>query len=193
MQTHRGIYNRGYLPHIDLPGLIQHVRFHLAGAIPAHVARMLECRHKRDRIRLTEEVLDRGSPTLRLADFEADIVESALLYFDRVRYDLISWAIMPNHVHVCFRQVSGWPLEKVLHSWKRHSSRAINDSKHSTGRTWERDYYDKAIRTERQLRNTVRYIEQNPVKARLVESPQAWRWSSAWGNRTRWPVFEPEW
>lgn len=188
MQTHRGIYSRGYLPHIDLPDTIQHVRFHLAGALPAHALRLITQRPKEERPGLADEALDQASTRVRLRDYEADVVEAALLYFDGVRYDLLAWVVMPNHVHICFQQSRGWPLAKIVQSWKRHSGRRVNATNQSSGKTWEKDYFDRAIRTEEQLRHTLAYIEGNPVKARLVGRPTDWRWSSAWNNRTRWPV-----
>ena len=39
------------------------------------------------------------------------------------------------------------------------------------------EYFDRAIRTERHFRTTVEYIEHNPVKAGLCESPEDWPWS----------------
>ncbi|QQO52966.1 MAG: hypothetical protein N838_05870 [Thiohalocapsa sp. PB-PSB1] len=33
-RKHRGWYSRGYLPHLDVAGLVQHVTFHLADSLP---------------------------------------------------------------------------------------------------------------------------------------------------------------
>jgi putative transposase len=46
-----------------------------------------------------------------------------------VRYRLLAWVIMPTHVHACFALHPGWPLEKVIFSWKRQSARAINQAR----------------------------------------------------------------
>ncbi len=99
---------------------------------------------------------------------------------------------MPNHVHVCFQEKLGYPLPAVLQSWKGYTARVINLRLNRSGPVWSRDYFDRAVRSELQLRRTIHYIHGNPVKARLVEKPEDWRWSSAWRGRCRWVREEQE-
>jgi hypothetical protein len=44
---------------------------------------------------------------------------------------------------------------------------------------WEEDYFDRYLRDDEHYRRVVRYIENNPTKARLVKAPEDWPWSSA--------------
>ena len=46
------------------------------------------------------------------------------------------------------------------------------------GQFWAEDYYDRYIRDDDHLRIAIEYIEQNPVKARLVADATQWRHSS---------------
>lgn len=48
-----------------------------------------------------------------------------------------------------------------------------------TGRVWQRGYWDRYIRSEQHFRAAVAYDHKSPVKARLVEKPEDWPWSSA--------------
>jgi putative transposase len=106
-------------------------------------------------------------------------VQTALLYFDGQHYRLIAWCIMPNHVHVLIETWPGYPLDKVLHSWKSFTALQANRLLDRTGEFWAREYYDRFIRDERHFAQTVAYIEQNPMKAGLVESAETWPFSSA--------------
>ncbi len=54
------------------------------------------------------------------------MVEAALRYFDGERYQLAAWVVMPNHVHVLLESLPGWPLGKLVQSWKRHTTREIH-------------------------------------------------------------------
>ena len=45
---------------------------------------------------------------------------------------------------------------------------------------WMREYWDRYIRNEGHLHTVIEYIHQNPVKARLCQFPESWRWSSAY-------------
>jgi len=109
----------------------------------------------------------------------ATLVEKALLHFDGERYRLIAWCVMPNHVHVLIETWVGYPLDKVLHSWKSFTAQEANKVLKLTGAFWGREYYDRFMRDERHFAQTVTYIEQNPVKAGLVKSAEAWPFSSA--------------
>ena len=46
---------------------------------------------------------------------------------------------------------------------------------------WHREYWDRFIRNEKHFLDAMTYIHNNPVKARLVQAPEDWPWSSA-GN-----------
>ena len=47
------------------------------------------------------------------------------------------------------------------------------------GTVWEEDYHDRFIRDEDHYANCIRYIEQNPVTAGLVNNCELWDYSSA--------------
>jgi phage gp16-like protein len=47
------------------------------------------------------------------------------------------------------------------------------------GAFWAEDYFDIYMRDAEHERKTVRYIENNPTKAKLVLDPKEWLWSSA--------------
>ncbi len=75
---------------------------------------------------------------------------------------------MPNHVHVLFMQNPQFPLEGVLKAWKTFTARAINRITGRSGTLWQRDYFDRIVRNEEHLTRCIRYIRNNPTKARLA-------------------------
>jgi REP element-mobilizing transposase RayT len=46
-------------------------------------------------------------------------------------------------------------------------------------RVWHREYWDRFMRDERHLQNSIKYIHYNPVTAGLVDCAEAWAWGSA--------------
>ena len=186
---HREWHSRGYLPHFDRPGKVQMITFRLADALPGDVVeflRQLELKiknridlNKRKR-RKVEACLDQGYGSCTLRDEAvATLVENSLLHFDHQRYRLLAWVIMPNHVHALVEIWSGFPLENVLHSWKSYTSHKANRLLNRSGQYWQEEYFDRFIRNQRHYHNAVRYIQMNPVKAGLVNAPEAWPFSSA--------------
>jgi len=195
--THRGWYNRGYLPHCDHPGLLQSITYHLADSLPAAVLQQIGTelrtlppeRQDTERRRRVEAWLDagHGSCVLRLPE-AAECVLDTWRRFAGERYDLIAWVVMPNHVHVLVRVYKGVPLAKVVQSWKSYTGRRIRalteegraGARRPRGqRVWMREYWDRYIRDERHFQMAVDYIHQNPVKARLAGTARGWPWSSA--------------
>ncbi|WPJ97116.1 transposase [Coraliomargarita algicola] len=118
-----------------------------------------------------ERWLDPGSgscalsdPTLRL------IVEGALSHFEGERHAVRSYVIMPNHVHILFQPLSGCLLEDILHTWKSYSSQQIMKTTKHTGEFWSAGYWDRLIRDRTHFERCVRYIRNNPAKAKLNPS-----------------------
>ena len=131
-------------------------------------------------LRGLDALLDAGHGSCMLRDPRlARIAEAALWYFDGRRYRLIAWVIMPNHVHVLIQTLPGHPLSHIVHSWKSFTSKEANALLARTGRFWQPEYFDRAIRDEHHLTTAIRYIHENPVKAGLVASSEDWLFSSA--------------
>ena len=91
-----------------------------------------------------------------------DLISGALQHFHGERYSLDQFVIMPNHVHVLFRPLGDYKLEDILQTWKRYSAREINKLRGVSGNLWQREYWDRLIRTQRQLDWTRSYIQRNP-------------------------------
>jgi REP element-mobilizing transposase RayT len=109
----------------------------------------------------------------------ASVVEAALMHFDGERYRLLSWCVMPNHVHAVIEMVNDRSLGDIVRSWKTFSARQANAQLARSGRFWRADYFDRFMRNEEHLFQTIDYVEQNPVKAKLVTAAGDWAWSSA--------------
>lgn len=177
-------HSRGYLPHCDLPGLLQFVTFRLADSLPADALAGLsgDRDHQHSKI---ETLLDAGYGECWLRQPEiAVIVENSLLNFDGQRYLLLAWCVMPNHVHVLIQTRENWSLSNIVHSWKSYTSNAINRHLGRNGAVWMADYFDRYIRDDFHLAAVIEYIHGNPVKAGLVEDESAWRYSSRSAGRS---------
>jgi len=167
-------YSRGYVPHFDSPEVVQFITFRLADSLPHEALIKLEEEVKLtgdiNKLEYLQEYLDRGygSCSLKIPEI-AILVQDALLFFDNERYKLISWVIMPNHVHLLIEINAGYSMPKVIQSWKGFTARKANQLLGSSGHFWQRDYFDRYIRNEEHYYNTIDYIHDNPVKAGLVE------------------------
>ena len=177
----RGWHERGFLPHYDVPNVTQFVTFGLVDSLPPRLwDRILAAADERERRRRLEAAFDQhcGACHLRRPEIAA-LVEGALHFFHGHRYDLRAWCVMPNHVHVLFH-VTDVPMSEIVDSWKSYTSREANRRLGRAGQQfWHADYFDIYQRDANQEIRTVKYIEQNPCKAKLLVDSRAWPWSSA--------------
>ncbi len=175
-------HSRGYLPHVDRPGLAQMITFRLADSLPSNIVESIAAGStagQQARTRL-ERLLDDGFGAGSLRDARlAEAAEGAPALFDGERHHLFAWCVMPNHVHVMIETRSGHPLAGVVHSWKSYTAKLANKLSGRSGAFWQPEYYDRVIRDERHLAAAISYIEGNPVKAGLAGRPEDWPFSSA--------------
>ena len=186
---HLAWHSRGYHPHLDAAHVTQNITFRLADSVPASLINRWRAAlqggaaaEMHERISKYEDA-GWGACHLRRPEI-ARLVQDALLLFDRTRYRLLEWCVMPNHVHVLIEQVAGVPLHKILQSWKGYTSRRANVILGRRGPFWMREYFDRYVRTAAQLDAVRHYIRWNPVRAGLCDRPKHWPWSSA-GWRAR--------
>lgn len=181
-RPHRGWHERGYLPHFDAGAIVQTVTFRLADSLPREFYEKAAAvaSNEIERAVLLERGIDQGRGDCILSDPKnAENVCGTLHHFDGERYRLLAWVIMPNHVHAMIEQIEGHALSGILHSWKSYSAHAINKARDSSRRVWSPDYFDRYVRDEGHYAHAKYYIEYNPVKARLVQKPEDWAYSSA--------------
>jgi putative DNA methylase len=183
-ETRQAWHSRGYIPHYDAPGLFQLITLRLHDSMPATKLAELNCSYRNltpAQVRnALEDCLDAGSGACYLRDPRvAELAQESLLYFDGERYRLCAWVIMPNHVHVLAQFIAEYPVAKVVHSWKSFIANQANKLLGRNGAFWHREYFDRFIRNDEHYRNAVKYVEWNPVKARLADAPGKWPYSSA--------------
>jgi REP element-mobilizing transposase RayT len=136
---------------------------------------------------------------LILAPEERTLAMSAIHYHDNGKYDLHAAVVMPDHFHLIMRpleQDNGltWMLDEIFHSIKSYSAKQILNLRHSldeVGRgrptyatnvqrvkrvVWQDENFDHIIRNEKDYREKLLYLCDNPVRAGLVEKPEDYQW-----------------
>jgi REP element-mobilizing transposase RayT len=180
--------SRGYLMHVDEPGATQFITYRLADSLPSETyRRWTEELQSMPRLERAKEIssrvekhLDSGLGSCTLSNpVAARIVQENLFHHEGTKYLLHAWAIMPNHVHILLTLFPGRSLSQVMHSMKSYTSHEISDRLGLHGQLWQPEYYDRLIRDQEHFNRVAKYIEWNPVKAKLCVTPENWPYSSA--------------
>lgn len=214
------VVTRRHLPHWFVPEAFHFVTYRLAGTIPRHVLDSMmerkeaslkresspgqpadDCReqiHKRYFAEF-DHYLDNNREIHWLDDPRLAAMIRENLYFHRgKKYELLSYCIMPNHVHVLLKPTMSEvprdegqarppvlradtmsPLADVMHSLKSYTSKQANKLLGRSGTFWQDESYDHWVRDNEELERIVEYIALNPVKAGLVQEAHQWFFCSA--------------
>jgi putative transposase len=119
------------------------------------------------------------------------------------RVQFLSVCIMPNHWHLVLRPSRDgelslfmrWLSQTHTQRW-RHARRTVG-----YGALYQGRFKSFLVQEDEHFLVVCRYVEQNPLRARLVDRAENWRWSSAWIRRcqdpslrellSEWPVARP--
>lgn len=93
-----------------------------------------------------------------------------------------AYVLMPNHFHLLVSADQAECLPRTIQSLGRRYVRHINGRLARTGTLWEGRYRATVIDTENYFFRCSRYIELNPVRARLAAEPGSCPWSSYSAN-----------
>jgi putative transposase len=107
-----------------------------------------------------------GACVLRRPDL-AKIVGDSLLHFNGDRYEMGDFVVMPNHVHLLVQFTTASAMKDQCRSWKHYTAVQINRTIGASGTFWQGESFDFLVRTPEQFEAIRRYIEENPIRAKL--------------------------
>ena len=111
-----------------------------------------------------------------------EVVRSLRFLHRRGDVESLAFVVMPDHLHWLIRLAESRSLEAVLHSMKSYTSHQIGPRLASNGtRVWQPGYFDRALRSDDDLKDVARYIVMNPVRAGLCHRLADYSlWDSIW-------------
>ena len=114
------------------------------------------------------------------------IVLDSLRHFHDKRYELFAVCVMPDHVHLLMQpwpkenddegNVVFWPLSELLQSIKSFSAHEINKLEGKSGAVWEKERFDRYVRSDRDLEEKFQYIVRNPWDSDVVGQNEDYPW-----------------
>jgi len=99
-------------------------------------------------------------------------------YSEKYSLKILAFCLMINHVHFIVIPETENALSKVFNITHMRYSQYFNKTKRLTGHLWQGRFYS-CVLDETHFIASVRYVEMNPVRAKLVKTPWEWAWSSA--------------
>jgi len=175
-------FHRRHLPHWQPGSRDIFITWRLYGSLPAHMLHPTKGLSGGKAFLRADQYLDRAGcgPTWLKDPRLAEMIVDTLHYSaaNLRLYDLQSYVIMSNHVHILIHPHS--PLARIMRSVKSFTATKANQLLERKGhRFWQDESFDHWVRTPGEFSRIASYIERNPVSAGLVQNPEDWPWSSA--------------
>lgn len=95
---------------------------------------------------------------------------------------LHAYVLMSNHVHLLLTPGETGAMSQMMHTFARNYAGLFNARHGRTGTLWEGRYKACLVDTGSYFLACSRYIELNPVRARMVAQPGDYPWSSHAAN-----------
>lgn len=110
--------------------------------------------------------------------FESLLLEAKELTGMRI----LAYCIMPNHFHLILQPQTDTDLAEFMGWLTTTHVRQYRTRTETVGRghLYQDRYKSFPVQSERYALTLLVYIEQNPLRAKLVQSANEWRWSSLW-------------
>src|SRR3954464_15653973 len=128
-------------------------------------------------------VLNRGNE--RRPVFEADGDYLAFLRvmretLERVPLRLLAWCLMPNHWHLVLWPHQDGQLGQFMQRLTTTHVRRWRLDRHSVGHghLYQGTYKSFPVEEDEHFYAVCRYVERNPLRAKLVRRAEDWHWSS---------------
>lgn len=171
------------LPHLYVSGRPIFITFRLKDSQPVNRPFPVENITSGNAFAAMDRLLDEaqfGPVYLKQPEIAQVVIESIHRGVELEHYDLHAWVVMSNHVHLLL--TPHIPVSDLMRSLKRTTAARTNGILNRTGHSfWQEERFDRLVRNDEEFRRTLRYIENNPVKAGLAQTPQDYPWSSASG------------
>lgn len=109
---------------------------------------------------------------------------------EKIKFDIIAIVIIPDHIHMIIKPEDINKYPEIIKLIKTHFSKNIDENKIDNYNPtksrinkkekdiWQRRYWEHTIKDEEDLIKHIDYIRYNPIKHKIVERLQDWKYST---------------
>lgn len=119
------------------------------------------------------------------------LIETLVKYKEISQCRIFSYCLMDNHVHLLLQETQ----EAISRMVQRISSSYVvwyNDKHDRCGHLFQERFKSEAVETDIYFLTVLRYIHQNPIKAKIVSDVEDYKWSSYSEYTKRGQVIDKE-
>jgi len=96
---------------------------------------------------------------------------------ERKPFELYGYCLMSNHIHLLLRPLEV-PISRIVQSLLVSHTQRYHRCHKTCGHVWQGRFKSPVIQDDEHLLCVLRYMEANPLRAKMVASAGEYRWSS---------------
>jgi putative transposase len=130
-------------------------------------------------------VINRANARVQIFDNQDDyqLFENVLLEAkERTDMCIYGYCVMPNHWHLILSPINDGDLSKFMgwltmtHTQRWHAAHKTTGS----GHLYQGRYKSFIVQSNEYFLQLMRYVERNPIRAKLIRKAENWQWGSLW-------------
>lgn len=115
---------------------------------------------------------------LKADEDKKSFLETLTKFKERFGFKLFGFVLMDNHAHLVVETNSLVNVSKIMQAITLSYSQKFRHRYNYTGYVWQGRFKSKPIERDSYILECIEYIHNNPVRAKMVEHPRDYRWSS---------------
>ena len=110
---------------------------------------------------------DRRRNSLALLKIATPLLETVAHRESLLQWNVHLMLFMPDHLHAFITFAPHQAMTKTLSDWKQYTAKKLKID-------WQSNYFDHRLRNQAEIDEKWDYVLQNPVRAKLCNSPEDW-------------------
>lgn len=103
-------------------------------------------------------------------------------YKEKFAFKLFAYCLMTNHIHLLLQVSEKASISKIMQAITIAHTRYYHYKYQASGHIWQGRFKSPIVSDDEYLLTTMRYIEQNPLRAGIVKNLKDYRYSSFTAN-----------
>jgi len=152
-------------------------------------------------------IINRANARMRIFDADKDyrLFETTLTEAkEQTNMRILAYCIMPNHWHLVLYPKKDGDLQKFMGWFTLTQTRRWHVAHKSigSGHLYQGRYKSFPVQSNEYFIQLCKYVERNPLRAKLVKRAENWKWSSLWRRQngtkeqqkllSKWPTGIPD-
>ena len=130
---------------------------------------------------MPHHVTQRGNYRQDIFESDSDYEKYSLWfneYAAKYKLGVLAYCLMSNHVHFIVVPSKEETLARVFNTTHMRYAQYVNKKLKATGHLWQGRFFS-CVLDDKHLYRAIRYVENNPVRIKVVKKAWLYRWSSA--------------